>query len=166
MLGNVAPRGISGSGLVDAVAAALTTGAIATNGRFAHKAPMVIAPPVELTQAAVRELQLAKGAIAAGIQLLLSRWGATAADVRRVDLADAFGNYINRASAQRIGLLQFADERIEAAGNTALLGAKLALFENDLNFESVRRRVEHVPLGDDADFHEVFIEALRFPNGL
>ena len=163
VLGNVPPRGICGSGLVDAVAVGLALGAIQPNGRFARNAPFVLLPPVQITQADVRELQLAKGAIAAGVKILLACWGATTADVTRVDLAGAFGNYINRASAQRIGLLDFPGDRIEAVGNTALLGAKLALFENDLEFETITRRIEHVPLGDDPNFQESFVAALGFP---
>jgi uncharacterized 2Fe-2S/4Fe-4S cluster protein (DUF4445 family) len=162
VLGNVPPRGICGSGLVDAVAAALETRAIRSNGRFSHPGPLELVPPVRVTQADVRELQLAKGAIAAGVELLLKRIGASAADLVRVDLAGAFGNYINRASAKRIGLLNFPPERVEAAGNTALLGAKLALFENDLDFEAVRKHIEHVPLGDNPEFQDVFVNALGF----
>ena len=87
-----------------------------------------LAAPVVLTQSDIRELQLAKGAIAAGIRMLLDRFGASAGDLKKLYLAGAFGNYINRASAQRIGLISFPSEKVEAAGNTALLGAKLALF--------------------------------------
>ncbi len=164
VIGHVAPRGICGSGLVDAVAAALALNTIQPTGRFTRNGPLVLTPPVQLTQADVRELQLAKGAIAAGVQLLISHWGASAADVVRVDLAGAFGNYINRASAQRIGLLNFPSERIEAAGNSALLGAKLALFETDLTYEDLLRRIEHVSLGDDPQFQEAFVAELNFPS--
>jgi uncharacterized 2Fe-2S/4Fe-4S cluster protein (DUF4445 family) len=165
VLGGGAPRGVCGSGLVDAVAVALDLGLILPNGRLAHKAREIpIAAPVAITQQDVRELQLAKGAMAAGVDILLERWGATRDDVDLVYLAGAFGNYLNRASARRIGLLAFEPERVEPAGNTALLGAKLALFE-DGDFGDVRALVEHVPLGADPEFQERYVDAMAFEAG-
>jgi uncharacterized 2Fe-2S/4Fe-4S cluster protein (DUF4445 family) len=162
VLGGGEPRGLCGSGLVDAVATALDLGLALPNGRLAAKArELSIAPPVVLTQQDVRELQLAKGAMAAGVDILLERWGATREDVARVYLAGAFGNYLNRASARRIGLLRFPVEQVEPAGNTALLGAKLALFE-DGDFGDVRGMVEHVPLGADPEFQDRYVEAMVF----
>lgn len=162
VLGGGEPRGICGSGLVDAVAVALDLGLILPTGRLANRAREIpIAPPVALTQQDVRELQLAKGAMAAGIDMLLKRWGATRDDVDRVYLAGAFGNYLNRASAQRIGLLRFAPDRVEPAGNTALLGAKLALYE-DGDFGDLRKLVEHIPLGADAEFQDRYVDAMSF----
>jgi uncharacterized 2Fe-2S/4Fe-4S cluster protein (DUF4445 family) len=77
VLGDVAPRGICGSGLVDAVAAGLRSAAILANGRIADSSKIFpIAPPVVLYQSDIRELQLAKGAIAAGFRLLLKRFTA------------------------------------------------------------------------------------------
>jgi uncharacterized 2Fe-2S/4Fe-4S cluster protein (DUF4445 family) len=86
----------------------------------------------------------------------------------RLYLAGAFGNYIDRASAQRIGLIDFPPDRVEAAGNTALLGAKLALFSHDSeggSYQDLRRRIEHVPLNADPCFQDVFVEELAFPQG-
>jgi uncharacterized 2Fe-2S/4Fe-4S cluster protein (DUF4445 family) len=121
---------------------------------------------VVLTQRDIRELQLAKGAIAAGLRLLLERWGTRAEALERVYLAGAFGNYINRSSARRIGLIDWPLERVEPAGNTALRGAKLALFglpQAGAEFVGLRSRIEHVPLKDDPRFQEVYVEAMRFP---
>ena len=165
VIGDGAPRGLCGSGLVDAVAAGLELGVIATSGRFSNgESSWMLAPPVALTQNDIRELQLAKAAIAAGIKLLMQRKGAK--ELTRLYLAGAFGNYIDRASAQRIGLIDFPPERVEAAGNTALLGAKLALFSldsEDGSYAGVRRRVEHVALNADPSFQDVFVEELAFP---
>ncbi len=166
VLGNTTPRGLCGSGLVDAATVGLELGWIQPSGRLANGGTLCLAPPVTLTQADVRELQLAKGAIAAGIRLLLSQWGAEADDVTVVHLAGAFGNYINRASARRIGLIRFPPERVRAAGNTALLGAKLALFglpTHGTAFDDLRRRTRHVPLNDDERFHETFVAEMPFP---
>jgi uncharacterized 2Fe-2S/4Fe-4S cluster protein (DUF4445 family) len=165
VLGNVSPCGLCGSGLVDAVAVGLELGVIDPSGHLANgHSPWLLCPPVSLTQNDVRELQLAKAAIAAGVRILLERWGATG--LSRLYLAGAFGNYINRASAQRIGLLSFPPERVEPAGNTALLGAKLALFSldgEDGAYPQIRRRVEHVPLNADPSFQDVFVKELAFP---
>jgi len=167
VLGNVPPQGLCGSGLVDAVAAGLELGRIQSSGRFNNgAASWELAAPVILTQSDIRELQLAKGAIAAGIRMLLARLGARPENLKKLYLAGAFGNYINRASAQRIGLINFPAEKVEAAGNTALLGAKLALFcpeGEDGSFLQLRQRTEHVALNADQGFQDTFVEEMAFP---
>ena len=167
VLGLAVPRGICGSGLVDAVAAGLELGWIQANGKLGQGSKtMMIVPPVVVTQADVREVQLAKGAIAAGLRILLERWQASLGEVQRVYLAGAFGNYINRQSARRIGLFEFEPARVEPAGNTALLGAKLALFDpaGDGNqYARLRARVEHVSLSADPRFQDIYLDALQFP---
>jgi len=167
VLGGGRARGICGSGLVDAVAGGLDLGLVEPSGRLKDGAPRLeLLPPVHLTQADIRELQLAKGAIAAGIHVLLSRFGAKAGDVTRVYLAGAFGNYIRIASARRIGLLHFPEERIQAAGNTSLMGAKIALFAPkgaDLDYRALRAKISNVGLATDPSFQEVFIQETRFP---
>src|SRR5262249_3648719 len=87
VLGNVSPRGICGSGLVDAVASGLDLGLIMHAGRLAANGAWTLMPPVSLTQADIRELQLAKGAIAAGVRILVQHWGAAMEDISRVYLA-------------------------------------------------------------------------------
>jgi len=169
VLGETTPRGICGSGLVDAVAASLDVGLIEPSGRLCNgsKGSLMLCEPVAITQADIRELQLAKGAIAAGIRLLLARWGAAAKDLTRLYLAGAFGNYINRASARRIGLLNFPLEMVKPAGNTALLGAKLALFndrEEAFAYPSLRAMVEHISLHTEPTFQDVFAEEMTFPS--
>ena len=166
VVGSVAPRGICGSGLVDAAAAGLELGWISSKGRLANGESLTLAGPVSLNQWDVRELQLAKGAIAAGLRILLERWGATRRDLAQVFLAGAFGNYINRASARRIGLLDFPVEKVRPSGNTALLGAKLALCslpEHDGSYPEILAHVKHVSLDEDARFQETFVEEMVFP---
>jgi len=111
-------------------------------------------------------LQLAKAAIAAGIRLLRQRFGREACDPVPIYLAGAFGNYVNRTSARRIGLIDAPEDTIEPAGNTALLGAKMALFANDPDadaFRDLRSRIEHLPLAADPAFHQTYVEELGFP---
>jgi uncharacterized 2Fe-2S/4Fe-4S cluster protein (DUF4445 family) len=167
VLGNVPPRGICGSGLVDAVATALDLGLIQPTGRLANGGDaLLLHPPVSLSQTDIRQLQLAKAAIAAGIRLLLDRWGATNEDLARLYLAGAFGNYVDRTSARRIGLLAFPLEKVQPVGNTALLGAKLALFSSDSEdgtYPHLRQKVEHLSLSADPAFQEVYVEELSFP---
>ncbi len=166
VLGGGEPRGICGSGLVDAVACGLEAGRIQPSGRLPGGDALKLAEPVALTQADIRELQLAKGAIAAGIELLLMRLGLRAEDLDRVWLAGAFGNYISRASARRIGLLPFPPEQVEPAGNTALRGAKLVLCGAagpDRALPEVRARVEHVALKEDPRFQDAYVAAMGFP---
>ena len=162
-LGGGVPRGLCGSGLVDAVAAGLELGRIAASGRMTAGASLPLAGAVTLSQGDVRELQLAKGAIAAGLQLLAARLSASLDDIRRVHLAGAFGNYVSRASARRIGMLHFPVERIVASGNTALHGARRALFEEPAAWEAICRRVKHVALNEDPRFEDVYAGEMRFP---
>jgi uncharacterized 2Fe-2S/4Fe-4S cluster protein (DUF4445 family) len=167
VLGNAAPQGLCGSGLVDAVAAGLDLQIIEASGRFANgRKEWTLAPPVVLTQSDIRELQLAKGAIAAGFRILLDRLGTGIGDLKKLYLAGAFGNYISRSSARRIGLIDLPIDQVSPAGNTALLGAKLALFSGDGeegSYTQLRRKIEHVALKADAKFQEVFVDGLAFP---
>jgi uncharacterized 2Fe-2S/4Fe-4S cluster protein (DUF4445 family) len=166
VIGNTSPRGICGSGLVDAVATGLELGRIRPNGRFAAGEILDLAPPVTLNQQDIRQLQLAKGAIAAGAHLLMEQFGAKEEDLAQVFLAGAFGNYINQSNARRIGLLPFTPEKVLAAGNTALLGAKLALFNlpnEDLSHPDLLRKVRHISLTEAPGFQERYVQEMTFP---
>ncbi|MDP6201712.1 MAG: ASKHA domain-containing protein, partial [Candidatus Marinimicrobia bacterium] len=105
VLGSEKARGICGSGLVDAISAYLDDGSIKADGRFLNGESIMVMDPVVITQKDIRELQLAKGAIATGIRLLLKEFNAEEKDVSEVYLSGAFGNYISKRSARRIGLL-------------------------------------------------------------
>jgi len=168
VLGNVAPQGVCGSGLVDAVAAGLEIKAIQPSGRLGNGAKeWTLAESVVLTQNDIRELQLAKAAIAAGSRILLERLGTSLQDLKMLYLAGAFGNYIRRSSARRIGLIGLPIDKVTPAGNTALLGAKLALFSldgEDGSYTELRSRIEHVPLNADQSFQDIFVEELAFPS--
>jgi uncharacterized 2Fe-2S/4Fe-4S cluster protein (DUF4445 family) len=167
VIGGGPARGICGSGLVDAVAVGLDAGWILPSGRFEKgRSDIPLTQDVRLIPRDVRELQLAKGAIAAGAQTLLCRLGVAGNDVAQVHLAGAFGNYVSRRSARRTGLVQFPHDRIATVGNSALLGAKLALFTTDPSYADLRRCVTHVPLRADAEFEDRFIECMAFPEAI
>jgi uncharacterized 2Fe-2S/4Fe-4S cluster protein (DUF4445 family) len=161
VIGGTEPRGICGSGLVDAVAAGLKSGAILTSGRVANGTKLFpIAGPVVLYQPDIRELQLAKGAIASGFKLLLNRLGANARDLKNIHLAGAFGNYVQIESAIGIGLIEVPRELVHAAGNTALRGAKMLLLAAE---QPVLPEIEHISLASDPNFQDEFANCMTFP---
>jgi uncharacterized 2Fe-2S/4Fe-4S cluster protein (DUF4445 family) len=161
VIGDVEARGICGSGLVDAIAVGLADRRIVSSGRIADGTKLLpVKSPVVLHQSDVRQLQLAKGAIAAGFRLLLKRLGAKACDLERICLAGAFGNYVQVESAVAIGLIEASAGRIAAAGNTALRGAKILLLSEA---QPTLPRIEHMSLAMDPEFQEQFADCMRFP---
>ncbi len=161
VIGDVEPRGICGSGLVDAVAAGLTAGAILPSGRVTSGSKLfLVAGSIVLYQADIRELQLAKAAIASGFKLLLKRLGAGVCDLKSIYLAGAFGNYVQIESAIRIGLINAPRELVHAAGNTALRGAKMLLLASQ---EPPLPAIDHVSLAADSGFQDEFAGCMSFP---
>jgi uncharacterized 2Fe-2S/4Fe-4S cluster protein (DUF4445 family) len=162
VIGGTAARGLCGSGLVDVVAVGLELGWITSSGRLTRgRRGIDLAAQVRLTQSDIRELQLAKGAVAAGLRLLSEGWLIPG---ERVFLAGAFGNYIRAESARRIGLLPPWAAAPVAAGNTALRGARMLLLAPSSRaaiLERCRATVRHVELASDARFQDVFIERTR-----
>lgn len=165
VLGGGDAIGICGSGLVDAVATGLILGLIEPSGRLQkdHR-PFELTSQVSISQHDIRQLQLAKGAIAAGIFILLKQLGAQLSDLRVFFLAGAFGNYVKDESARRIGLIPFPKEKIQSAGNTSLHGLKTVLFSDALSsLDSVVARVQHVSLASDDSFQDIFVRQTSFP---
>ncbi|HIE08943.1 MAG TPA: DUF4445 domain-containing protein, partial [Armatimonadetes bacterium] len=197
VVGGSKARGICGSGLVDAVALLLDLGVVSESGamlgpeELGKEAPgwllsrlrrsedgreFLLATPEEseveggvaLTQRDIRELQLAKGAVRAGIELLMRRLGIGPKDIERVFVAGAFGNYLRPESAIRIGLLPpVPPERVRFVGNTSLLGARLCLLSRRKRREAERiaKWVMHVELAGTTEFQEAFVEMMLFPSG-
>lgn len=164
VIGGGPARGVCGSGLVDACVAARRLGWLAGTGRILRSdRRLPLAPGVDLTQDDIRQLQLAKGAVAAGFWLLLRRMNLAPEDLGRVWLAGAFGNAIDRASAHAVGLLPIPPERVTPAGNTALLGARLALGDDDHGYRALRARCQHVQLKTDEGFEDVYLDGMAFP---
>jgi uncharacterized 2Fe-2S/4Fe-4S cluster protein (DUF4445 family) len=164
VLGGGAPRGICGSGIVDAVAAGLQLGYIRANGRINGGASeLALTQPVALTQADIRELQLAKAAIAAGLHILIRQWGAGIQSLKTIYLAGAFGNYLNIESARTIGLIGAESSLIRGVGNTSLRGARMALLRPTGRaswITNARARIEHVSLAEDPLFQQTFVDCL------
>ncbi len=190
IIGNRPPHSICGSGLIDAVAVLLDLGIIDPTGRFADPAnlpPSIrsriiqqngqpafrLAENITLTQQDIREVQLAKAAIRAGIKLLqrkISAGGRLTAglednDIKQVLLAGAFGNYVRRESALRIGLLPAVPlERIHFVGNAAACGAQLILLSGCCRDEAKKlaRKIKYVEIANEPDFQDVFADSMGF----
>lgn len=121
---------------------------------------------ISITQQDIRELQLAKGAIYAGIEVLKKELGIEDKEIAQVLLAGAFGTYVNPASARAIGLIPPVPlEIVQAIGNSAGFGAQLALLSTVERKIAglIARQVEHVRLSGRPDFQHHFMQALRFP---
>ena len=161
VIGGGPARGVCGSGLVDAVACGLDLSLVAPSGRLLNGTrELALADGVALAQSDIRELQLAKGAIAAGLRLL----GADRAE--HLYLAGAFGNYVSVRSARRIGLLPAIPEKVLPSGNTALQGTKALLLNPSRRgamLESVLSRTQHISLGSLAEFQDTFVDCMAFP---
>ena len=164
VIGDTAPAGLCGSGLLDLVAVLLDTGVIDESGRMEEK-EYTLCENVTLTQKDVREVQLAKAAIRAGIELLSQKLGTAVADIRKVCLAGAFGNYLNPASACRIGMIPpVLLDKIEPIGNAAGEGAKLcALSRKEYTYsQTLAAETEFLELASLPQFQDCYVDALEF----
>jgi uncharacterized 2Fe-2S/4Fe-4S cluster protein (DUF4445 family) len=122
--------------------------------------------PIYLTQRDVRELQLAKGAIAAGIQTLMDEMGIRLEDIDRVYLAGALGNYVSPRAAMRIGLIPNVNlEIVTPLGNAASTGASMVLLSKSYwqLANQLADSIEHIELSSRLDFNDYFIEHMNFP---
>jgi uncharacterized 2Fe-2S/4Fe-4S cluster protein (DUF4445 family) len=192
VISNIKPKGICGSGLVDLVAVLLHCGIINYEGllepigdnggdtlssRVVERSGIhefVVADPDEsfdgdpiyLTQKDVRELQLAKGAVAAGIRTLMDEMGVGVEDIDRIYLAGALGNYVHPMSAMRIGLIpEVRPGIIQSLGNAASTGASMVLLSKVYwqMANELAHSIEHIELSTRLDFNDYFIESLDFP---
>ena len=170
--------GLCGSGLLDAIAVCLELGIIDPSGRMAEASvpadrktaadgclALRLQDDVVLTQKDVRQVQLAKAAIRAGIGLLLQQLDAKPEDISAVLLAGAFGNYLTPASACAIGLLPpLLLERIVPVGNAAGVGAGMAaLSESSFRLASrLAETTEFLELGGLPDFQELYVDCMAF----
>ena len=193
VIGGGRPRSICGSGLIDAVAVLLELGIVDKTGRFvkvgklSEKLPAKILSRIGeqagqpafclfetantkqnkllLTQKDIREVQLAKGAIRAGIKLLQKKIGLEDSDIKHIFLAGAFGNYIRKESAIRIGLLpDIPAERIVFIGNAAASGAQMLLPCSRARAlaKDLARKIEYIEIANERDFTTVYTDSISF----
>ncbi len=195
VIGNASPRGICGTALIDLVAELLRVGCIDRTGRLLppeelpQGAPDIVKRrvvegdkgldfivvdrdrtqldgPILLTQRDIRELQLAKGAISAGVSILMKELAVEPDQLDHVLLAGAFGTFVRRSMARRIGLLpNVPSEKVLHIGNAAGAGARMALLSRRCKEDANRiaERTEYLELAGRADFQMEFGSAMLFP---
>ena len=194
-IGDAPALGICGSGLIDLLAGLLDAGVVDWTGLIRVEARESLPPAlrdrvvmrgeervfivlrsgeagargeIALTQDDVRQVQLAKGAIASGITMLLHVAGVPLERVEELMLAGGFGNYLSIPSAIRIGLIPaLPPPRVRYVGNAASLGAQLCLLSEAerAHAETIAARTEHVSLAAHPDFEQIFVDAMNFPRG-
>ncbi len=195
VIGGGKPIGICGSGLIDLMSELVRTGLVESAGRllpaeevegpeglllreriieFEGQRAFLLADAessgtgeaLVFTQKDVREVQLAKGAMAAGIQMMCGRLGIVTGDIQSVMIAGAFGSYMSPASACGIGLIPpELEEKVVAIGNAAGQGARLCVLSIDEYKRASRlaKHIEYLELAADPQFQDVFVDELEFP---
>lgn len=164
-IGDIPPKGICGSGLLDLTATLLDTGILTDSGILAENPYHLNNSTVNLTQKDISELQLAKSAIRSGIELLAEKMNVNISDIRKVYLAGAFGSYMNPASACRIGMIpSVLLNRIEAVGNIAGEGAKLCALNRRefVHSQILAAKTEFLELASCPEFQDCYIDHLMF----
>ncbi|CDZ24385.1 ferredoxin [[Clostridium] cellulosi] len=188
-IGDEQACGICGSGVIDAVSELLKHDIIDYTGRFADKEAIsnvdlrdrliednygrqfILAEksqqghPIVITQKDIREVQLAKAAVAAGIQVLLKESDVSCEDIEKVYVAGGFGSYMNIESALNIGLIPSElKDKISFVGNTAGMGAVLYLLSKRYRekAETITRRAAYIELSNKPEFQNFYIENMTF----
>jgi uncharacterized 2Fe-2S/4Fe-4S cluster protein (DUF4445 family) len=182
VIGGGEPKGICGSGLIDIVAELLRCGFLDDTGAFVGEraledwqrpmlksksgmAAFAVTEDILLTQRDVRELQLAKGAVKAGILTLLKEAGITSGQVAAVYLAGGFGSHINVKNACTVGLFpKELEDRVVQMGNGAGAGAKMCLLDKSQlqRAAALKGKVEYIELSTRTDFQSIFMETMLF----
>lgn len=186
---NQKANGICGSGLLDIIAFLLENKYLNQNGalnietltteqskkivNYKGQKAFLVVPADEtednekivLTQKDIREFQLAKGAVAAGINLLFSEAGIKSKALNKIFIAGGFGNYINPKSALKVGLIPKVEKgNIIKIGNGAGLGAKIYLFDKNKKLESKKmiEKVKYIELSKSKKFQDYFMDSMLF----
>jgi uncharacterized 2Fe-2S/4Fe-4S cluster protein (DUF4445 family) len=186
-VGDAKPRGLCGSGIIDAVAQLFKTGVIGRTGRFnpdvgspplrknGRNAEFVIARKEEteqkqditITAGDIQEVLLAKAAVYAGSSILMKRLGLIASDISRLSIAGAFGTYVDVTSSLLIGMYpEIQISRIAFVGNTAGSGARMALLSEEMRQTAaqISKESEYLELSLDPLFESEFTKALWLPH--
>lgn len=184
VIGNAKPRGICGSGLLDIIAELLRVGLVNARGRLAgkdgsgvsekyfaylfekdKKRYFRLADNVSLSQEDIRQVQLAKAAIRAGVEILLATCGISPDELKTVIIAGAFGYHLKEQSLFQTGFLPATkNAKMLYVGNSSLEGAVRMLLDKELIDESVHvaRRAQVVELSQNPDFESTFVREMHF----
>lgn len=186
---NEYPKGICGSGLIDAISEFVKAGVLTKEGYLLTKDEAMASNVninlcgclyggdektgnyfvlseqnnIVVTQKDIRNVQLAKGAIQAGVEILLEKAGITMSDIDRIKIAGVFGKFIHASSAMAFGLLPDYPDKIEFIGNSAGNGAARALFDDSFisDMERITGDIRHIELADEKDFQNKFLNAME-----
>ena len=181
VIGNKQPAGICGSGILDAVAELRNGGLLNERGRLDRSSPAVFTgedgkpafllaqaangcPAITLSQQDIDQVLLAKGAIRAGIDVLMDQLGVRPEDIDEIVIAGAFGTFMLPRQAMRIGMLpQVPLERVHAVGNAAGDGARMMLASTEARHqaESLARQIEYLELTLYPDFPLFFARGIQ-----
>lgn len=169
----VCEKGLCGSGIIDVVAAMLDLGIVNKRGRIqkdyrgeGKERIYDLTDHISLTQEDIREVQMAKGAIAAGIHLLMKHLQVTMEDIDQVILCGAFGNYMKPESACRIGLLPGELlGKIKAGGNAAGTGSRQMAVDCEKFYltDELQKKTEAIELASFPEFQRIYAENMMFP---
>ena len=195
VIGDGVPTGICGSGIIDAVGELIRTGVVDKSGRMLAPERLekkgiskAIISHIEessegagydfvlyraesaennvyITQKDIREIQLAKAAISAGISIMMQEIGIEKVELEKVSVAGAFGNYIRNESAVSMGLLpDIGLENIHAIGNSAGVGVSMVLLSSEARkfAVDVSNTVEHIDLAEKKNFQDEYLKGMRF----
>lgn len=192
-IGDTTPIGICGSGIIDAVGELIRTGIVNKSGKLlsperlrskgiseevlkhirttdkVNDFVLYESPDgksdVLITQKDIREVQLAKAAISAGISIMMKELGLTEETLEKVSIAGAFGSYIRNSSAMDMGLLpRVPEERIYSLGNSAGIGASMMLLSEKtvVDSEAAAKDIQHIELASRSDFQDAYMLAMSF----
>jgi len=168
VIGETKAAGICGSGLLDAVAAALERGILNERGRILREDRILpLTEDLFLTQEDIRQLQQAKGAIAAGIRLMTEKLSVSLGQIETVYLAGAFGTFLDPRSACRVGLIPPELERkICLIGNAAGSGAMQIACSRDIfaRTDTIAASAEHLDLAALPGWAKQFAQSMRLEN--
>ncbi|MEI7422954.1 MAG: ASKHA domain-containing protein [Prolixibacteraceae bacterium] len=161
-IGNTRPKGICGSALIDAVAVLLKLDLIGMFGEIGTGEDRIqVHDNIWLTQKDLYEFLLAKSAIAAGIEILTKQLGISPADLDEIYIAGGFGNYIHIEHLLSTGMIESKEEKIHKMGNTALIGAKMFLFDNQGIVSEILGKTQHVNLEGFPEFQDTYISKMN-----
>ncbi|MDF2547749.1 MAG: (Fe-S)-binding protein [Anaerosolibacter sp.] len=175
-IGDLPPKGICGSGLIDIAGALVKKEIILPNGKFnldindridgrLRDKKFYITDTVYISQRDIRQIQLAKGAIATGVTMLLKEMGVSIAEVKEAVIAGAFGYHLNPDNIQEIGLIPKGFKgKVSFVGNSSVEGARLALINKDVlnKISSFRNKMEVLELSMKDEFQSCFVKELKF----
>ena len=166
---NATPKGIGGSGLIDIISILLDRNIIDRKGKMKHKEFVVYKKSgkrIYVTQKDVREIQLAKAALSAGIEILRKRAGISLKDLNRFYITGTFGRGIDKKNAKNIGLLpeEIPLNKVTFLKDGALSGAKEVLLDpsREREIDDILAKCEHVELHRDKDFEDAFAGKMHF----